>query len=74
MNDVASIWPPPTVGEVNAKRLDGEAATVVGSAMVILAELAQAVITAAAVINETARRTRLRRKALLIRATLLTHV
>ena len=76
MNEAASIWPPPTVAEVNAKRPDGEldpvvgsavgevgveridaelSATDVGSAVVIFAELPQAVSAAAAVIKATVR-------------------
>ncbi len=70
MNEAASIWPPPTVAEVNAKMLDGElesvvgsalvvfaelSATVVGSAVEIFAELPQAVSAAVAVIKATAR-------------------
>jgi hypothetical protein len=55
MNEAASIWPPPTVGEVKANRLDGEVATVVGSAVVIFAELPHAVSAAAAAIKATVR-------------------
>jgi len=59
MNEAASIWPPPTVGEVKANRLDAELpATVVGSAVVIFAELPHAVRTAAAVIKAAVRITR----------------